>query len=200
MLDTYLGYISPDTFQIQLSIHMYPMYSVLLVLGYNGYITIHMWIHVSRYLAKGYDLNTLRIRVSAPWVLMCAKILPKYVVGYTYLRPPCLPPPSSLALSPKSSESLILLVVGVRLALSDPRQRRSLLLPAFVLLVRPLADLRRLVAHVELLQDVVDGEDVRADAHTLEGLARRAVEVGGVALADGNAVLLRRREACGAAA
>ena len=42
MLDTYLGYIPPDTFQIQLSIHMYPMYSVLLVLGYNGYMTIHM--------------------------------------------------------------------------------------------------------------------------------------------------------------
>ena len=49
--DTYIGYISPDTFQIQLQIHMYPMYSVLLVLGYNGYVTIHMWIHVSRYFA-----------------------------------------------------------------------------------------------------------------------------------------------------
>ena len=130
------------------------MYSVLLALGYSGYITIHMWIHVSRYLgtylAKGYNLNTSRIRVSAPWVLMCAKILPKYVVGYTYLHPPCLPPPSSLALSPKSSESLILLVAGVTLALSDPRQRRSLLLPAFVLLVRPLADLRRLVVDIVL--------------------------------------------------
>ena len=95
MPDTYLGYISPDTFQIQLQIHMYPMYSVLLVLGYNGYVTIHMWIHVSRYLAPGYNLNTSRIRVSAPWVLVCAKILPKYVVEY--LHPPCLPPPSSLA-------------------------------------------------------------------------------------------------------
>ena len=44
MPDTYLGYISPDTFQIQPQIHMYPMYSVLLVLGYNGYVTIHMWL------------------------------------------------------------------------------------------------------------------------------------------------------------
>ena len=84
------------------------MYSVLLVLGYIGYITIHMWIHVSRYSAPEYNLITSRIRVSAPLVLVCAKILPKYVVGYTYLHPPCLPPPSSLALSPKSNESLLL--------------------------------------------------------------------------------------------
>ena len=39
---------------------------------------------------------------------------------------------------------------------------------------------------------MVDGEDVRADAHALEGLARRAVEQGGVALAVGDAVLLAR--------
>ena len=56
------------------------------------------------------------------------------------------------------------------------------------MLLRLLADGGQLVPHVEPLEDVVDGEDVRADAHPLEGLARRAVERGGVALAVGDAV------------
>ena len=47
----------------------------------------------------------------------------------------------------------------------NSRQRRSLLAPRIVVLLRLLADGGQLVAHVELLEDVVDGEDVRADAH-----------------------------------
>ena len=50
--------------------------------------------------------------------------------------------------------------IAESLALLDARQGRGSLLSALVFLVRPLANREELVAHVELLQDVVDGEDV----------------------------------------
>ena len=85
----------------------------------------------------------------------------------------------SVALLPKAECSLLLLVARVRLALRDLRQSlgRCLLRP-LLLLVCPLADWHQLIAHVELRQDMVDGEYVGADARVLEALARRAVELG----------------------
>ena len=112
---------------------------------------------------------------------MSAKILPKYAADTRICTPFWPSSTSSLTLSPLSKEPLRLLVARVRLALRDLRQRRSVLLrwACLLLLVRPLADHgRRLVAQVELLQDVVDGENVTADALTLEALARRAVQLG----------------------
>ena len=117
-------------------------------------------------LAPGYAQDIPRMHVSAPWLPMSAKILPKYAAD-TRICTPFLPSStSSLTPSPLSKEPLRLLVARVRLALRDSRQRRSVLLrwACLQLLVRPLADGRRLVAQVELLQDVVDGENVTADA------------------------------------
>ena len=105
-------------------------------------------------LAPGYAQDTPRMHVSAPWLPMSAKILPKYAADTRICTPFWPSSTSSLTLSPLSKEPLRLLVARVRLTLRDSHQRRSPLLRcAYLLLVRPLAYGRRLVAQVELLQD-----------------------------------------------
>ena len=96
-------------------------------------------------------------------------------------------PTSLLALGAKAEQPLLLLVARVRLALRDALQG-LLLLCAPATLVRPLANRLQLGTHVVLRQDVVDAEDVRADARVLEALARRAVKLARVALALRDAV------------
>ena len=49
--------------------------------------------------------------------------------------------------------------------------------------VRALPDRHVRAPEVDLLEDVIDGDDVRADAVTFEALARHAIELGGVVLA-----------------
>ena len=97
--------------------------------------------------------------------------------------------PSSLALGSQCQGALLLLVTGVWLTRHPlkSRQWRHSISTALHLLRCRLADREQLVAHVEALEHVVDGEHVRADAVALEGLARLAREAHRVALA------LRRR-------
>ena len=70
---------------------------------------------------------------------------------------------ASLALLTKAEKAFLLLVARVRLTLWDALQSLLLLLASGGL-VRPLAYRRQLVTHIVLGQDVVDAQDVRADA------------------------------------
>ena len=65
--------------------------------------------------------------------------------------------------------------------------------PAALLLHRRLANLHELATQVDLHEDVVDGQHVRADAVLLEPLAVRAVELARVEVALGHAPIGARR-------
>ena len=100
----------------------------------------------------------------------------------------------SQALSPETEHLLILLVRGVGLALLELLEGRLHLLHIAPALLLGVLELLELVAHVELLEDVVHREHVRADAGTLEGLAPLAGVVQRVPIALRHRELLGRGE------
>ena len=93
----------------------------------------------------------------------------------------------SHALLPKGKEGSHLLIARVRVSHGSALQCRRRLqhLPCLgcLLLRSRRLQLMELVPHVEVLEDVVDGQHVRADADSLERLAREALVPDRVALA-----------------